>query len=70
MNEMREEICKIIRFYYREKIRDYKFKCEEDEEDIWFMIDQLQEDVNDLLRDSEFQIDAELGDKAKIEVEL
>ena len=69
MNEMREEISEIINKYYRVKIRDYKFKCEEDEEDIWFMVDELVENVNDLLRDSEFQIDAELGDKAKIEVE-
>ena len=62
MKVLIDEIEDLIDEHYREELRELKFKSADDEESIWTMIDELKEDVGDMLREKNFQIEGELAD--------
>lgn len=44
-----DEIEKIIRDYFNEKMKEYRFKSQDDEEEIYVLIDEMVEDVRDVI---------------------
>ena len=44
-----DEIEKIIRDYFDEKMKEYRFKSQDDEEEIYVLIDEMVEDVRDVI---------------------
>lgn len=62
MNDLLNEIEKLIADYYEEEFGTYKFKSSEAEENVLFLVDDLKQDVRDLICDANLQIECELND--------
>lgn len=63
--DLRNEIRRAIENFYKIKIRDYKFKSQDDEDEIYCYIDELIDNVLDLTSEGIRHIDYELEDKCK-----
>lgn len=65
LNELINDIEKLIEDYYADELKTYKFKSADDEESIWTMVDELKEDISSMLHDGDFQIECELSEATK-----
>ena len=62
MTDLINELQKLIEEYYETELEGYTFKSEEAENEIWLMVDNLKDLINDIVRDNDFQIECELND--------
>lgn len=67
MDGLLDDIEQLIRDYYREILKDYKFDNQDAEDSVWVAIDDMITDVKDTIKDKDSQIDCELTDNAKRE---
>lgn len=65
MNELIDNIQELIDEYYETEFETYKFKSYEDKENIFSMVDELKEEVSDLIKNADFQIESEANDCIK-----
>ena len=67
--ELSEEIEDVINNYFKENLKDYKFKSADDEEETRFAIEQFIYDIQDYIDERAKQIEYALEDNAKIKGE-
>lgn len=60
--EMQRDIEKIIKRYYTEELKELRFKSMDAEENVWYMIDNLCEDIGDMISDNDRLIGYEISD--------
>lgn len=69
MGELINDIKDLIDDYFKDELKDYKFKSSEAEDNVLFMINDLKEEVSDLLNDYNFQIECELNESITHELD-
>lgn len=65
MNNLIDQIKALINDYYKEQFETYRFKSSEAEENVWFLVENLQDDINNSIHEANYQIECELNDGIK-----
>lgn len=59
-----DEIEKIIRDYFDEEMKEYRFKSQDDEEEIYVLIDEMVEDVRAVINSELDRITCQMNDNS------
>ncbi len=59
-----DEIEKIIRDYFGEEMKEYRFKSQDDEEEIYVLIDEMVEDVRAVINSELDRITCQMNDNS------
>jgi len=62
MNKLLDEVKELIREHYQEELKTYRFRSADEEDGIWTSIDDMLDDVDDLIREKDHQIESDLED--------
>lgn len=60
--DLQRDIEKIVKRYYTEELKELRFRSMDAEENVWYMIDNLCEDIGDLISDKDREIEYEISD--------